>query len=141
MVKFNFDMPKGRDARNLMVIAKAVERGFEFDDADCLGDVVNQAEDYLMQDADTPVVMEQCDLSTHQNGQYYQWCDEMTDYDCSGDIIDFRGHYLAKDKVYFRFDEEGKPIWLDWFDFNRDTDQIVFDTIIDCNGSLVMLYC
>lgn len=130
----------------ISVLAAAVNEGFEPEMDETLEDVVMKAEEYLLENEPYGHVFEQVNLGGYSPmNQGYSWVDDESDHDVqmSGEIFDF-GHSKEEDEVYFRKEEDGTMVAVNWFDIPDGDDRkqyvFVFDKQVKANGKIAWLY-
>lgn len=123
--------------RELNIIGRAIELGFEFETELAYYQVLERSEEYLYNNVDADKY-EYCHLHTGAGGQNYTYGDGMGyENTVSGNIYDF----WAKDSRYI-FDEKGIPSEVEWFNVEEGDGSVVFfDRQIDSEGNVIQLYC
>lgn len=132
----------------ISVLAAAVNEGFEPEMDETLEDVVMKAEEYLLENEPYGHEFENIDFSGHGMQQNYSWADDETDYttQVSGEIFTF-GHSKAEDEVYFRKEDDGTMVAVNWYDIPNEFEReerkkyiFVFDKQVRSDGKIAWLY-
>lgn len=132
----------------ISVLAAAVNDGFEPEMDETLEDVVMKAEDYLLENEPYGHVFENIDFSGHDLHQNYSWADDDSGYQTqvSGEIFTF-GHNKAEDEVYFRKEDDGTMVAVNWYDIPNEFEReerkkyiFVFDKQVRSDGKIAWLY-
>ena len=132
----------------ISVLAAAVNDGFEPEMDETLEDVVMKAEDYLLENEPYGHEFEQVDMDGHGMSQNYSWADDESDYttQVSGEIFTF-GHNKAEDDVYFRKEDDGTMVAVNWYDIPNEFEReerkryiFVFDKQVRSDGKIAWLY-
>jgi hypothetical protein len=127
-----------RNQSTLLIISKAVENGFEFNNDDVLENILCDAENFINLNCKVDKY-EYCKLYSGTNQSYY-YSDGVRDFNASGDIFNFHranGFVLNDDKTF----SEVKWYEIDSLKENGKEVYFFFETIVDSYGNLVQLYC
>lgn len=116
-------------------LQSAINSGFSLNGRTDFDVLVVDAENFLCDMFDGE--FEYCELGNH--GYSYG------NYTVSGEIFNFDAKYMAKDKVFFRKEEDGSFMPVDWFEVpspkeeGRSSYVFVFDKIV-YDGEVLRLY-
>lgn len=124
--------------RNLNIISRAIEQGFEHGNNDQFWYILSNAKEYLLYET-SPDHYEYCNVRCTGSDESYTYSDgkgyEVT---MSGDIIGNISNW--KERFIFRSSGRPERIRAEYAD-QYDESFIFFDKVIDSLGNVIQLYC
>lgn len=115
--------------RELNIIARAIENGFEFQMSETFENVAAEAAEFLSDEL-APDRYEECPI---ENGAYVYYDGKGYEKTCSGEFVSYQ-------QTKYRFDDKGEPVPVEHYEDGYDDAFYFYDIVVNSDAQVVQLY-